>query len=105
MEYDGAGFITVLLGDIMTMPGLPKKPAAENIDVEPSKIFSLRTPKNIAKSINITKSSTYKPVSGKIDMLPIQMYYFDRVNRNNFVQYYVVKSKTTININKFQEKK
>ena len=30
----GAGFIVVLPGDIMTMPGLPKKPAAENIDVD-----------------------------------------------------------------------
>lgn len=31
----GAGFIVALTGDIMTMPGLPKKPAAENIDVTP----------------------------------------------------------------------
>ena len=30
----GAGFIVVLTGDIMTMPGLPKKPAAEQIDVD-----------------------------------------------------------------------
>ena len=29
----GAGFIVVLAGNIMTMPGLPKIPAAENIDV------------------------------------------------------------------------
>lgn len=29
----GAGFIVVLTGDIMTMPGLPKVPAAESIDV------------------------------------------------------------------------
>lgn len=29
----GAGFIVVLTGDILTMPGLPKNPAAENIDV------------------------------------------------------------------------
>ena len=29
----GAGFVVVLTGDIMTMPGLPKKPAAESIDV------------------------------------------------------------------------
>ncbi len=29
----GAGFIVVLTGDVMTMPGLPKRPAAENIDV------------------------------------------------------------------------
>ena len=38
----GAGFIVVLTGDIMTMPGLPKKPAAENIDVdENGKILGL----------------------------------------------------------------
>ena len=29
----GAGFIVVLLGNIMTMPGLPKRPAAENMDI------------------------------------------------------------------------
>jgi formate--tetrahydrofolate ligase len=29
----GAGFVVVLCGDIMTMPGLPKHPSAENIDV------------------------------------------------------------------------
>ena len=32
----GAGFIVVLTGDIMTMPGLPKVPAAEKIDVDES---------------------------------------------------------------------
>ncbi len=38
----GAGFIVALTGDIMTMPGLPKKPAAENIDVDATgKITSL----------------------------------------------------------------
>ncbi len=30
----GAGFVVVLTGAIMTMPGLPKRPAAENIDVD-----------------------------------------------------------------------
>lgn len=31
----GAGFVVALTGDIMTMPGLPKAPAAERIDVTP----------------------------------------------------------------------
>ncbi|MBE6760614.1 MAG: formate--tetrahydrofolate ligase, partial [Ruminococcaceae bacterium] len=31
---NGAGFVVVLTGDIMTMPGLPKKPAANSIDVD-----------------------------------------------------------------------
>jgi formate--tetrahydrofolate ligase len=31
----GAGFIVALTGEIMTMPGLPKVPAAEKIDVMP----------------------------------------------------------------------
>ena len=30
----GAGFIVVLAGNIMTMPGLPKVPAAESIDID-----------------------------------------------------------------------
>ena len=29
----GAGFLVALTGDIMTMPGLPKVPAANNMDV------------------------------------------------------------------------
>jgi len=32
----GAGFVVVLTGDILTMPGLPKHPAAERIDVDES---------------------------------------------------------------------
>ncbi len=36
----GAGFIVALTGDIMTMPGLPKKPAAENIDVDENGVIS-----------------------------------------------------------------
>ena len=32
--YSGAGFVVVLAGDIMTMPGLPKEPAALNIDID-----------------------------------------------------------------------
>lgn len=31
----GAGFVVVLTGDIMTMPGLPKTPNANNIDIDP----------------------------------------------------------------------
>ena len=38
----GAGFIVVFTGDIMTMPGLPKRPAAEQIDVgSDGKIYGL----------------------------------------------------------------
>jgi len=32
--YAGAGFVTALSGNIMTMPGLPKYPAAERIDID-----------------------------------------------------------------------
>ena len=32
--FAGAGFVVAICGDIMTMPGLPKKPAAETIDVD-----------------------------------------------------------------------
>ncbi|MBR5473739.1 MAG: formate--tetrahydrofolate ligase [Clostridia bacterium] len=36
----GAGFIVVLTGDILTMPGLPKFPAAERIDVDENGVIS-----------------------------------------------------------------
>ncbi len=37
----GAGFIVVLTGDVMTMPGLPEKPAALNMDVIDGKAVGL----------------------------------------------------------------
>ena len=37
---NGAGFVVVYTGDIMTMPGLPKAPAAQNIDVDKNGIIS-----------------------------------------------------------------
>ena len=36
----GAGFVVALTGDIMTMPGLPKRPAAENIDVDENGVIT-----------------------------------------------------------------
>lgn len=39
--YNGAGFITVLLGDIMTMPGLPKAPNYEKIDIIDDKVTGI----------------------------------------------------------------
>ena len=36
----GAGFVVAMTGDVMTLPGLPKKPAAERIDVDAQGIIS-----------------------------------------------------------------
>ena len=36
----GAGFVVALTGNIMTMPGLPKVPAAEKIDVDENGVIS-----------------------------------------------------------------
>ena len=36
----GAGFVVALTGDIMTMPGLPKEPAAYRIDVDDNGVIS-----------------------------------------------------------------
>ena len=38
---NGAGFVVVYTGDIMTMPGLPKVPAAEKVDIENERIVGL----------------------------------------------------------------
>ena len=39
--YNGAGFITIYLGDIITMPGLPAKPNYEKIDIQDNEIIGL----------------------------------------------------------------
>ena len=36
----GAGFIVALTGSILTMPGLPKRPSAERIDVDDDGVIS-----------------------------------------------------------------
>ncbi len=36
----GAGFLVVQTGDIMTMPGLPKVPAAELIDIDENGVIT-----------------------------------------------------------------
>ncbi len=38
--FAGAGFVVALTGEIMTMPGLPKVPAAENIDVDENGVIT-----------------------------------------------------------------
>ena len=36
----GAGFLVAKTGDIMTMPGLPKVPSAEKIDIDDNGVIS-----------------------------------------------------------------
>ena len=36
----GAGFVVVLTGNVMTMPGLPKHPAAFDIDVDENGVIT-----------------------------------------------------------------
>ena len=40
--YNGAGFITVYLGDVVTMPGLPKDPNYEKIDYKDNEVIGLK---------------------------------------------------------------
>ncbi|NLD87116.1 MAG: formate--tetrahydrofolate ligase [Clostridiales bacterium] len=40
MLSSGAGFVVAILGDIMTMPGLPKVPSAESIDIDENGIIT-----------------------------------------------------------------
>ena len=46
----GAGFVVALTGDIMTMPGLPKVPAAEKIDVDEAKLGLKGSPTKVFQS-------------------------------------------------------
>ena len=41
----GAGFLYVLCGDIMKMPGLPSRPAGEKVDIKPADLSQMATEK------------------------------------------------------------
>ncbi len=55
-------------------------------------ILNHKTPYLIAQSVQTTEKSFYDAVEGTVDLLPIQEYFFDQVNRDDFLQHFILKS-------------
>lgn len=72
--------------------------------IEASQVLSLRTPRAISEVVIRKKAINYSPISGKVPLLPIQEYFFDKVdNKENYNQYYVVESNESLDIKHLQD--
>ena len=66
-------------------------------------ILNYKTPYLIAQNLKeFEKDVSYDAVEGEIDLLPIQSYFFDQNNKNEFSQQFILKSKVDINADDLQ---
>ena len=66
-------------------------------------IINYQTPYLIAQNIQEVNYVSYESVEGEVDLLPIQSYFFDKINANRYSQEYILKSKVELDINILQK--
>ncbi len=71
--------------------------------VQYNDILNYKTPYLIAQNIEKKPQVTYDSIKGIIDLLPIQNYFFDQINRNDYTQEFILESKKDLNINLLQK--
>jgi amino acid adenylation domain-containing protein len=74
----------------------------EGINCNPSDLLNYKTPYLLAQNAGNKFEETYEYVEGVFDLLPIQDYFFDQINRNNFTQEFVLKSAADLDISILQ---
>ena len=75
-----------------------------NISCTASDILNYKTPYLIAKQVNESvEKVSYDPVEGVIELLPIQKYFFNQINENNFTQEFILKASTDLDLNRLQK--
>ena len=75
----------------------------EGIYCNPSDILNYKTPYLIAQNAGNKFDESYEYVDGIFDLLPIQDYFFDQINRNDFTQEFVLESAVDLDISVLQE--
>ncbi|MBQ2831509.1 non-ribosomal peptide synthetase [Methanobrevibacter sp.] len=66
-------------------------------------ILNYKTPYLIAQNVGSIEKVAYDAVEGIMDLLPIQEYFFDQINEDEFSQHFILKSSEKIDINTLQE--
>ena len=66
-------------------------------------ILNYKTPYLIAQNVGSIEKVSYDPVEGVMDLLPIQEYFFDQINEDDFSQHFILKSSEKIDISTLQE--
>ncbi|WP_407432192.1 AMP-binding protein, partial [Methanobrevibacter sp.] len=66
-------------------------------------ILNYKTPYLIAKNVKITDKISYESTVGEVDLLPIQSYFFNQINKDDFTQTFVLKTKTDLDLDILQK--
>ena len=65
-------------------------------------ILNYKTPYLIAQNVEKISKKSYDATVGEVDLLPIQSYFFDQINSNEFTQEFVLKSKDYLDLDTLQ---
>ena len=74
----------------------------KDISCKARDILKYKTPYLIAKNISELVEVYYDAVEGEVDLLPIQNYFFNQVNSNNFSQEFILKFNVDLDVNILQ---
>ena len=75
----------------------------EGISCNPRDILNYKTPYLIGQNAGDVCDVSYESVKGRFDLLPIQSYFFDEINRNDYTQQFILESKTDLNYDILQK--
>ena len=74
----------------------------DNLSCTARDILNYKTPYLIAKNIENKEDIVYDAVEGAVDLLPIQSYYFNEVNNDEYSQEFILRSNIKLNLNILQ---
>ena len=74
----------------------------EGLSCSARDILNYKTPYLIAQNVEKITKISYDKTEGEVDLLPIQSYFFNQVNSNDFSQEFILKSKADLDLNILQ---
>ena len=75
----------------------------EGLSCSTRDILNYKTPYLIAKNLGDVEKVIFKPIEGEIDLHPIQEFFFDQVNKNEYSQEFILKSEIDLDLDTSQK--
>ena len=93
---------TRLGGDSITAIRVISLLEKESITCSARDILNYKTPYLIAQNVEKTTKKSYGAIEGEVDLLPIQSYFFNQINNDDFSQEFILKSKVDLDLDTLQ---
>uniref|UniRef100_UPI00388DB6AC amino acid adenylation domain-containing protein n=1 Tax=Methanobrevibacter sp. TaxID=66852 RepID=UPI00388DB6AC len=76
---------------------------SNDISCSAQDILNYKTPYLISKNVESISKVSYDAVEGIVDLHPIQSYFFDQINKNEFNQHFILKANQILDLNALQK--